>query len=216
MLSRVTDPAAFHEPPSMVDVGISEDLKRVGYTIVTDFLGKDLSRRLAAELTRARDAGHFRAAGVGRGTSWRLAPEVRTDRVEWIDAAEAGPAECELLARFEELRLALNRELCLGLFDFEAHRTLYPPGAFYRTHLDRFASSSLRTVSLIAYLNPDWHPADGGELRLYIDGDPDGASLDVLPRAGTLVAFVSDRIPHEVLVTRRERLSITGWMKRRP
>jgi SM-20-related protein len=38
----------------------------------------------------------------------------------------------------------------------------------------------------------------------------------VLPQGGRLVAFQSDRFEHEVLPARRERMSFTGWFRRRP
>jgi SM-20-related protein len=43
----------------------------------------------------------------------------------------------------------------------------------------------------------------------------DGAELvkDVLPIGGRLVVFLSGEIPHEVLPTQKERISITGWLK---
>jgi SM-20-related protein len=43
----------------------------------------------------------------------------------------------------------------------------------------------------------------------------DGATRDVLPEGGTLVAFLADRFPHEVLPATRERLAFTGWYRRR-
>ena len=61
------------------------------------------------------------------------------------------------------------------------------------------------------YLNESWSAGDGGALRLHL---PAGQQ-DVLPRAGTLVAFLSGRFEHEVLPARRERLSLTGWFTRR-
>ena len=45
-------------------------------------------------------------------------------------------------------------------------------------------------------------------LRIHTGG---GASQDVLPQGGRLVAFLSDRFEHEVLPARRDRLSFTGW-----
>ena len=52
----------------------------------------------------------------------------------------------------------------------------------------------------------------GGALRLYL---ADQTELDVLPSAGTLVLFISAELPHEVLPATRERLSLTGWFRRR-
>jgi hypothetical protein len=39
--------------------------------------------------------------------------------------------------------------------------------------------------------------------------------VDDMARGGTLVVFLSDRFPHEVLPARRERLSLAGWFRRR-
>jgi SM-20-related protein len=115
----------------------------------------------------------------------------------------------------EELRQRLNRELTLGLFDLDAHLALYPPGARYRCHLDRFENDESRIVSVVLYLNPDWHTDDEGALRLYL-GEPESEPFeDVLPVGGTLVCFLSERFHHEVLPARRERLAATGWFRRR-
>jgi SM-20-related protein len=113
------------------------------------------------------------------------------------------------------LRLALNRELQLGLFEYECHFARYAPGAFYRKHVDRFSRDSRRRLSSILYLNPAWAAADGGALRLYMERTPESARVDIAPAGGTLVLFLSERFPHEVLPATRERLSLTGWFKTR-
>ncbi len=70
----------------------------------------------------------------------------------------------------EALRQILNRELFLGLEEYESHFALYAPGAFYRAHLDRFRDDDKRTVSVVLYLNDDWLPEHGGALRLHPQG----------------------------------------------
>jgi len=40
--------------------------------------------------------------------------------------------------------------------------------------------------------------------------------VDVEPKAGTLVVFCSDRVPHEVLDTRTERMTVVGWFLAEP
>ncbi len=35
----------------------------------------------------------------------------------------------------------------------------------------------------------------------------------VIPHANTLVVFLSDKFPHEVLPTKRKRYSIAGWFR---
>jgi len=64
----------------------------------------------------------------------------------------------------------------------------------------------------VCYLNDAWRAEHGGALRIEL---ADGREHDVLPQAGTLVVFMSADFPHEVLAASRERLSITGWYRRR-
>ncbi|MCC5867941.1 MAG: 2OG-Fe(II) oxygenase [Gammaproteobacteria bacterium] len=162
-------------------------------------------------------AGRLRHAGVGRGAGFRVLPEVRGDRVLWLDDATADAATADFLASMEGLRLAFNRALYLGLDYFEAHLTMYPPGARYRPHLDHFRNSHHRVVSSVLYLNAgDWACADGGQLRLYLGSQPRGEHVDILPCGGTMVLFLSQRFWHEVLPAGRDRWSITGWFCRRP
>ncbi|MNI70310.1 hypothetical protein D3C73_1261160 [compost metagenome] len=67
-------------------------------------------------------------------------------------------------------------------------------------------------VSAVVYLNESWLPEHGGQLRMYLDED---AQYDVDPVGGCLVVFLSGEVPHEVLPANRERLSLTGWFRRR-
>src|SRR5690606_9351760 len=116
----------------------------------------------------------------------------------------------------EPLRLAVNRSLYLGLYEYEGHVTVYPPGAHYARHIDQFQDAAHRKLSLILYLNDDdWSAGDGGELRLFLPGPAGEEIVDVRPEGGTLVAFLSHEIPHEVRETRRERYSLTGWFRTR-
>jgi SM-20-related protein len=159
-----------------------------------------------------RDAGgEFRPAAVGAGDGRAVRPAIRGDRIGWLTMA-AGDAERQLLARFEALRVALNRDLMLGLADLECHYAIYESGARYARHLDRSPKGAERVVSVVLYLNEDWVPGDGGELLI---ATPEG-DLRVEPRAGTLVAFLSQRFEHEVLPALRTRRSLTGWFRLRP
>jgi SM-20-related protein len=186
-----------------------------GCSVEAHFLAQSLVAALADE-ARARDAaGEFHAAGVGRGSARAQRSEVRGDRILWLDEASAGPVQRPFWQAMEVLRTALNEKLLLGLFSFEAHYAMYPTGAFYRRHRDQFhgstASSGVRVISCAMYLNEGWAVADGGALRIY-DAD---RTREVLPAAGTLVCFLSDRFEHEVLPATRKRLSLTGWFRRR-
>ena len=194
---------------------IADQLASQGWAAVARFISPDLVDVLADEARAMRAAGRFRAAAVGSGGRKRFDREVRGDETCWLDPASATPAQREYLDTLDALRAALNRELQLGLFDFETHFAFYPPGAFYRRHRDRPHGSEARIVSSILYLNETWKPEDGGELRLYIDESGEGTYRQFLPDAGSLVCFFSERFWHEVLPAKRERWSLSGWFVRR-
>jgi SM-20-related protein len=185
-----------------------------GCAIEADFLPQASVAALADEAHARDTAGEFHAAGVGRGAARVQRSDVRGDRILWLDPSLASSAQRPFWQALDALRLALNETLLLGLFSFEGHYALYPPGAYYRRHRDQFrgaGSADIRVISCAMYLNENWALADGGPLRIY-DGE---LMRDVLPVAGTLVCFLSDRFEHEVLPATRERLALTGWFRRR-
>jgi SM-20-related protein len=182
-----------------------------GWVITHDFLPSDAIEALAEEARQLLLAGRFSQAGVGRGLRRQIRGDVRGDRILWIEESELTPAQSRYFSEIEALRMVLNQELFLGLVSFESHYAFYPPGAFYRKHVDRFSNSDERAISCSLYLNSDWRKENGGELRLYV-GDQ---QIEVLPQAGTLVVFRSDNILHEVASANRERFSLTGWFRRR-
>ena len=177
-----------------------------------DFVDATLLAELRERCIELHETGGLRPARVGRGDHEQHVPEVRGDFISWLETPERD-AEQRVLARLDELRAALNRALMAGLEDFQGHFALYPRGAGYARHFDRLVGTDVRAISAALYLNDGWAAEDGGQLRLYVGG---GASVDVLPEGGRLVAFLSDRFEHEVLPARRERLSFTGWFRRRP
>jgi SM-20-related protein len=193
---------------------LCDSLAHDALAIVPGFLPAKAVTALAHE-ARLRDAaGEFRAAGVGRGAARLTRSDIRGDRTLWLDERVPAIAERAFWQTVRSLRVVLNRTLFMGLSEFECHYALYPPGAFYRRHRDQFrdsASSAARVVSCVLYLNDDWKTSDGGALRIYCDG----AVREVMPAGGTLVCFFSERFEHEVLPATRERLSITGWFRRR-
>ncbi|OIO68770.1 MAG: 2OG-Fe(II) oxygenase [Zetaproteobacteria bacterium CG12_big_fil_rev_8_21_14_0_65_55_1124] len=187
-----------------------------GWCVIPDFMPPEQWQPLAAEAKQLYAAGEFRLARVGHGDAAKVRPDVRTDRVRWIDPLEATPLQQAYLERMEALRLFINGELSTGLFDFEGHFALYPKGCFYRRHLDRFADAKHRAVSCIQYLNEDWKPEDGGNLRIYLpDGKGKETYTDIQPIGGSAVIFLSDQFHHMVMPSKRERLSLTGWFCKR-
>ncbi|HEV2110231.1 MAG TPA: 2OG-Fe(II) oxygenase [Gammaproteobacteria bacterium] len=174
------------------------------------FLDRTRVTALRTEAEGLLAAGHFRAAGIGQEVRRRA--DIRSDELLWITPDAAPQAASLLQSELEALRQAVNAATYLGLHEFEGHYAAYRAGASYARHLDRFRVDNRRVISMVLYLNDAWTAVDGGELRLYPDGTE---AVTVLPRGGTLVCFLSERVPHEVLPARRLRLGLAGWFRRR-
>jgi SM-20-related protein len=194
-----------------VCAAIAATLVRDGVSVRDGFLERSALAALA-ECARTRQArGEFAAACVGAGPARRRREQIRGDSICWL-AEPLFTAESQLLSAFEALRLAVNREATLGLFDLELHYACYPPGAHYERHVDQPHGGAERQISLVLYLNADWQPAQGGALRLF---DAQGGHRDVAPLGGRLVCFLTDGCEHAVLPASRERSSLSGWFRRR-
>ena len=199
----------------MIDLErIVEELAESGRSVQRGFLASAEVRALHEEASELWRTGTFRPAGVGAGAEFGVRAEIRSDRILWLEEPHTA-AQQRYLDELERLRLAINRALYLGLFAFEGHLAVYPPGSFYQKHLDRFQTAGHRVVSCILYLNDDWKPEDGGQLRLYAGPEKDAETQDVLPEGGNFVIFLSGSVPHEVLPATRERVSLTGWFRTR-
>lgn len=188
---------------------ISDDLAAQGWSVQADYFPPDLIAELLRDLEEHQD--RMKPAGIGRGTDNQEQREIRNDKTLWLDGERA--AQNEYLRLMDALRMDLNRELFLGLVEFEAHYARYDPGGFYKKHVDALKGERNRVVSTVTYLTPGWKDADAGHLVLY---DAKGGELKrVLPVSGTLALFMSEDIPHEVLPPHRARSSIAGWFRAR-
>lgn len=203
MQQKIDSDPTFPESALLVD-----GLAQRGYAIVRDALPAAVIAGLA---TRLREIALV-PARIGRGDARQLRGDVRGDRIAWLSDSPQCDAEAAFMAWLDALRAACNRELMLGLVGFEGHYAAYPPGARYARHRDRFREDDARVLSCVLYLSERWRAGDGGALRLHL---ANGAAVDVLPEAGTFVAFLSADFDHEVLPALRERLSVTGWFRRR-
>jgi len=188
---------------------ITETMAEQGYIVLTDFIAADLTEQLHQHVSTLPESA-FNTAKIGRQQSIQQLETVRNDKTAWL--SNAYPVEQAYLDTMDTLRTQLNRQLFLGLRDFEAHFAHYPPGHFYQRHVDAFKGQSNRVISSVFYLNPDWSEQDQGQLVLY-QPDSEVQIQTVMPMMGTLVLFLSEQFPHEVLPARRDRYSISGWFR---
>lgn len=190
-------------------LSITNALANNGYIVFNDFISEKLTNQLYQHVENLSEES-FQFAGVGRQNDLIINQQIRNDKTHWLSAI--AKIEKQYLKTMELCRIQLNRQLFLGLHDFEAHFARYDIGSFYQRHLDAFKGHSNRSVSTVFYLNPDWSESDGGQLVLY-SPNSDTVLSTILPQQGTLVMFLSEQFSHEVLVTQRQRYSIAGWYR---
>lgn len=185
-----------------------------GWVVIPQALPATLTAALRDACLHVWQEGRFHEAATGRGDGQARRAEIRSDSVLWLDQVAELPAVQAYNAAMDGIMQAVNRGLYLGLVELESHFAVYPAGAFYKKHLDRFRDDDARTLTTVFYLNEGWPQGAGGQIRLYLDADCT-QHIDVAPEAGTLVLFLSDRFWHEVLPANQQRLSVTGWYRRR-
>ncbi|MGL6214970.1 2OG-Fe(II) oxygenase [Billgrantia desiderata] len=207
-MSLLTRPAfAANALPQLVDALVEQ-----GWFVGEGFLDAELCQALHRELMEMAERDALAAAGIGRGDEHQLRRDIRGDAIRWLDRESL--AQRRYLEAMGELQRELNQALFLGLFEYEAHFAHYPPGAFYKKHLDSFRGRANRVVSTVGYLNPAWPADGGGEMAIFAADEPEREVARVRPEAGNFACFLAETVPHEVLPTRLPRASIAGWFRR--
>lgn len=192
---------------AMLDV-IADALVDKGYIFLSDLVPTHISQVLLEKI-QSTQAHELKAASIGRGIEQQLNPDIRRDRIQWLE--ESNEPDNQYLDVMMQLKNGLNRRLFMGLFDYESHYAVYQPGAFYKKHVDALKGSQNRILTTVFFLNPDWKTADCGELIIYDEADIEIERI--APKMGHFVIFLSERFPHEVTQTLAQRNSIAGWFR---
>ncbi len=179
------------------------------YAIVEGLFEAEVLYGMKMEMLRLLGDDEFHRAGIGNQFAMQQEREIRSDKIHWIENDSANLFESEFVKRVDGFSSYLNQTCYTGIRDWEFHYACFEKGNFYKRHLDRFKNDESRKFSVVTYLNDDWSEEDGGQLVLYL---PQG-DVTVVPKWGTTVVFKSDVIEHEVMPARRNRYSVTGWLK---
>jgi SM-20-related protein len=174
------------------------------------FLSPALSKGLQQNIKQLQKDKALTNAGIGNNILKNANQQMRTDKICWLDKTNNNVFEQEFLELAESFIGHLNSSCYTGIKSCEFHYAVYAEGSFYKRHIDQFRSDNKRKFSLINYLNEDWLEADGGQLCLYRD---DETMQMIQPESMTAVFFKSDEMEHEVMVCKKSRMSITGWLK---
>ena len=177
--------------------------------IAENFLSPFLSEHLKQNLIALYHNEQLLHAGTGNEIAVNLNNKMRGDKIYWLDRLHNNTYENDFFDLMDGFILYLNRTCYTGITGYEFHYTLDEKGSFYKKHLDQFRNNKSRAFSMIMYLNTDWQLEDGGELCIHHEQHLQNIS----PMQGKSVFFKSDELEHEVLLTHKPRMSITGWLK---
>jgi SM-20-related protein len=187
---------------------IVQEIQQQGFCFVPEVLSTQELALVAQFFSEHRQS--FRPAMVGTNEARHRQSNIRGDFTLWMDPLENVPEFSRIMQFLNDLKHQLNTQCYLGLQQFECHLAYYPPGSFYKKHLDRIEGTSSRTLSFIFYLHSDWERSNGGELAIY---HKEGGLLKMIdPLPGSFVCFLSEDFPHEVKSGNIERRSLSGWM----
>lgn len=191
---------------------IIADLLKQQYSVVDGFFSNEEVENLRSSLLQKYEEEEFKKAAIGNQFNELIVKAIRGDFISWIDESEANKDEIPFFTSVEDFTNYLNRTCFLGIREREFHYALYPKGTYYKRHLDTFQNDDSRKLSIVCYLNDeDWLPEYGGELVIYKPEE----EISIYPLKGRMVIFESQILEHEVKPVKRERLSITGWLKTR-
>lgn len=194
------------------------DLGSNGYSIIDNFFDAYEVEQLRKTLVQKFEEDAFKKAAIGNFVNETIAKSIRGDFILWMDEQELSEAGKLFYSKINDLTTYLNKTCFMGILQKEFHYALYPPGTFYKRHIDTFVNDDRRKLSVVCYLNDEsWQKENGGELVLYLQ-NKEGVEYEksVLPLPGRMVIFKSQEIEHEVRpVISGKRLSITGWLKTR-
>lgn len=195
--------------PSQLE-SLVEGVATAQYAVLDNFLSAKVCATLRRFAEAQREAGNLKAAGIGKQYEHQVARTIRSDFMLWLAQDHPQPEVQFFQNALREALAYFNLTCFLGLKDFESQLAIYPEGAFYAKHKDRFSRNAHRVLSVVCYLNEaDWAHEDGGQLLIYLPTQE--KPVELLPLQGRLVIFRSE-LEHEVCLAHRTRYSLTAWL----
>eukprot|EP00798_Chlamydomonas_sp_ICE-L_P010163 gene10163-8067_t len=184
---------------------VAESLRRNGYAVVDNVFGAAASNALRDEVLQLYRGGHMHknsthlvSAGA-EGAERKLLEKSHIHEAELtFDASiqEKAPL-CTMVHNDHTMTIMLNLFTPNLHLDSQAIKLQVNSGTggCFPIHSDSDETIDGRRVTSIFYLNPDWEPSHGGELRLY---PWPGEVVDLAPLNDRLVLFSSTRCSHQV------------------
>lgn len=180
-----------------------------GWVEIEHFFSDDLVTSLLSYAQKQKNIKTYQNAQVGRQSSQVINTSIRSDSIYWVEDWNANNELKSLGDLLKKNGKYLAENLRLSLKSFEGHFSHYREGDFYRKHLDQHHNTKHRQVTFVSYLTE----GEGGELVIYSQADRNQVEKVVAPKKGKAVIFLSSLIFHEVLPSKFDRFSFTGWYR---
>ena len=202
------------------------------YAIVKDHTLDDILDAIHQDVQTLREC--LRPAGMGQGDQKWQDNNVRGDSLCWVTTEMCSERKLNGLQAYLNRILTecgiMKEQLGINSAEYNMQFAIYPgKGEGYNRHVDSFSAAgateaSSRQLTCLLYLNKDWEPDDGGQLRIFtkpgvvMDGLEEPFSFwgvhgyDIDPIFGRLVIFRSELVAHAVLPCFHERLALTCWL----
>jgi len=197
----------------------------VGVSVIDNVVERELVARARVELDELEMAGDVNPSkdpcNVGARSVWlHFESEEEAQRLpsalrELCNCLAGLPAALEHVQRLESGLVAPSLRVHPHVM-----AATYRKGAEYHCHKDSYdGEDNQRVLTVLLYLNPNWQPGDGGELRIFgtlqeagrrtLDK---GSYVDIAPLCGRLVMFRSRDVWHAVREPREKRWALTLWV----
>ena len=174
--------------PHPLFIRVADDLATHGWSQQNIFIPTDLTTELAEDCC------------------------LRTQRGEPLDSVNLRDTAAteRYLQLMQRLQQVFKQTLSIHLSHYHCHfiqRLVKDTSPEQPTQLPETPAAKITSV---LFLNDHWLPEYGGELRLQLDT---GRCHDILPRAGTMLFFLSNQWKPEILPATKESLFVTGYFK---
>lgn len=193
---------------------VCSDLRLNGFAVVDGVFGDAAAAALRLEIAALRPHMHDNCTHLVASSGSRLLvakKDIKEAELSMQTTQALAPL-CTLLQHDATLCTMLSINMPELALDTQAIKLQWNSGGggCFPMHFDTDAAVDSRLITAIWYLNPDWKPSDGGQLRLY--PFPQARPVDIAPLNDRMVLFSSQRMLHRVLPSAVDRACFTIWL----
>lgn len=185
---------------------ISIDLKNNGWSAIDDYLPSPQVYELLNDLINIKNTNSLQSLN---SQETNTGPTEINNFILLNSQVDPTSSQWHYIHQIEKLRYFLNREDHFDLSNMVLTAFLSSP-SFYQELVDNIDQEMNKFLTVVLFLNQNWQPRNGGQLRLYLKHK----FIDIEPIGGRLVTYFSNNFHHEILPFRQDHFSLSGWFNK--